>query len=61
MITDKDSDASFKDAFGETGANNPRLERKKHFTPVASPCTEKYIGNLCLGAIPERSSCKTRK
>ena len=24
MITDKDSDASFKDAFGETGANNPR-------------------------------------
>jgi len=24
MITDKDSDASFKDAFGEDGANNPR-------------------------------------
>ena len=24
MITDKDSDASFRDAFGEDGANNPR-------------------------------------
>ena len=52
MITDKDSDASFKDAFGDDGANNPRYWNVRNISLLWQvPALKNSLGTCALSLI----------